>query len=128
MTEEVIKVLDHLGEKFGVAIDWTSQNIAPYLQDLMSRFVKYKITINSILLFFAVIGIGVWIAIFKSAMKEKRQYKYWEWFDEGMGYFWILLILGITLVIVIPLVIVQIIQGIFVPEILIINYIQSFNI
>ena len=34
MSEEVIKILDNLGEKFGVAIDWTSENIAPYLTKL----------------------------------------------------------------------------------------------
>lgn len=32
MSVEVIKVLDALVEKFGIAIDWTSANVLPYLQ------------------------------------------------------------------------------------------------
>lgn len=43
MSEEIIKVLDVLGEKFGLAIDWTSENVLPYAQQLMERFIKYEI-------------------------------------------------------------------------------------
>ena len=31
MESEAIKLLDALGEKFGLAIDWTSENVYPYL-------------------------------------------------------------------------------------------------
>lgn len=31
MSEEVIKILDTIAEKFGLAIDWTSANVLPYL-------------------------------------------------------------------------------------------------
>ena len=41
MSNEIIKVLEYLGEKFGIAIDWTQQNVLPYVQDLAGRFVKY---------------------------------------------------------------------------------------
>ena len=34
MSEEIIKVLDALAEKFGVAVDWTSANVIPYLEQL----------------------------------------------------------------------------------------------
>lgn len=35
MSNEIIKVLDDLSERLGIAIDWSSQNVMPYLQDLM---------------------------------------------------------------------------------------------
>lgn len=44
MSEEVIKVLDALAEKFGLAIDWTSANVLPYLQQLCGKYVTYEIT------------------------------------------------------------------------------------
>lgn len=47
MSNEVIKVLDHICDKFGIAIDWSSSNIIPYLQDLMVRITKY-VTYTSI--------------------------------------------------------------------------------
>lgn len=43
MSEEVIKILDALAEKFGLAIDWTSANVLPYLQQLCGKYVTYEI-------------------------------------------------------------------------------------
>ena len=41
MSDAIIKVLNELCDKFGIAIDWTSDNVVPYLQDLMIRYSKY---------------------------------------------------------------------------------------
>ena len=46
MSEEIIKALDDLGDRFGIAIDWTSENVLPYLQNLMDRFITYNIAMN----------------------------------------------------------------------------------
>lgn len=56
MSDEIIKILDDLGQRFGVAIDWSSENIMPYLQDLISRYIKYE-TMTSIM--WIVIGVIV---------------------------------------------------------------------
>lgn len=42
-SEELIKVLEYLGGKIGVAIDWTSANMLPYLQELCEKIVTYEI-------------------------------------------------------------------------------------
>ena len=63
MGEEVIKVLKHLGDQFGVAIDWSSANIMPYLNDLMSRMVKYGIYINIYYIFHAIFCIAFLIVV-----------------------------------------------------------------
>ncbi|CDE54972.1 unknown [Clostridium sp. CAG:269] len=42
MSEEIIKVIDELGKRFGIVIDWSSQNIIPYLQELLKRFICYR--------------------------------------------------------------------------------------
>lgn len=42
MSKEIIKVLDELGKRFGIALDWSNQNIMPYLQELMRRFICYR--------------------------------------------------------------------------------------
>lgn len=41
MSDAIIKVLNELCDKFGIAIDWTSDNVVPYLQDLIVRYSKY---------------------------------------------------------------------------------------
>lgn len=38
-----VEVIEALCEKFGIVIDWTSENVVPHLQDLMGRIVKYEI-------------------------------------------------------------------------------------
>ena len=48
MSEEVIKIFDYIGEKLGIAIDYTQDNIYPYLEDLWHRYITYEIIKNSI--------------------------------------------------------------------------------
>ena len=44
VSSEIIEVLDYLGEKLGIAIDWTSSNVLPYLQTLADKFIKWEIS------------------------------------------------------------------------------------
>lgn len=53
MSQEIIKVFDYIGEKLGIAIDWTQENVMPYLEDLVGRFVKLNIIED-------IIGIVCW--------------------------------------------------------------------
>ena len=43
VSSEIIEVLDYLGEKFGIAIDWTNNNVLPYLQTLVDKFIQWEI-------------------------------------------------------------------------------------
>ena len=42
-SSQFIEVLDALCEKFGIAIDWTSQNVVPYVTELATRIIAYEI-------------------------------------------------------------------------------------
>ena len=44
VSSEVIKIFEYLGEKFGIAIDWSSANVWPYLQELFEKFIKWEIS------------------------------------------------------------------------------------
>lgn len=54
-SNELITVLDYLAQKLGIAIDWTSDNVMPYLKDLCDRFIEYEI-------FNSFMTIGAWAA------------------------------------------------------------------
>jgi hypothetical protein len=43
MGDEIIKVLDALGDKLGIAIDWTSENILPQLETVCGKAVQYEL-------------------------------------------------------------------------------------
>lgn len=60
MSDQIIAVLDNLCTKFGIAIDWTSENVLPYVMELAGKFIKYEIVTSivwcvviSVLLFVA---------------------------------------------------------------------------
>ena len=36
-------VLDDICAKLGIAVDWTAQNVMPYIQEMLGRFVKYEL-------------------------------------------------------------------------------------
>lgn len=43
VSDEVIKVLDYLCKKIGLTIDWTSNNVLPYIKQLCGKFIKWEI-------------------------------------------------------------------------------------
>ena len=47
-SNEIITILDDLAKRFGIAIDWGSENVLPYLRELFDRFIQYNI-VTSIL-------------------------------------------------------------------------------
>ena len=57
MSEEIIKVFDYIGDKLGIAIDYTQENIQPYLEDLWHRFITYEIVVHSIWTLISLVGI-----------------------------------------------------------------------
>lgn len=62
-SNEVITILNDLCAKFGIAIDWTAENVMPYIQDLGNRFVSYTLTMTiiSLSIKFAILFIGLYM-------------------------------------------------------------------
>lgn len=58
VSEQIIQVLDNLGEKFGLALDWSSENILPYVSELMNKAVSYELWMNIIIFIFITIGLA----------------------------------------------------------------------
>lgn len=53
----IIETLDYLFEKFGIAVDWTTENVMPYVEQLAEKIVTYKIVTDSILVGVSIIAI-----------------------------------------------------------------------
>lgn len=89
MSDEIIKVLEYLGEKVGMCIDWTSEKIAsdimPYLQELYHKCVVWGIVQNLIGVFVGAALIVSAVVILRKllkAYKGEKETKY-ELFDCG---------------------------------------------
>lgn len=74
MSEEIIKVLDAVCDKIGIAVDWSAENITPQMMDLFKRYGNYLFadavfsSVSGFLCFFA--GIFIVVATYKSQKNE----------------------------------------------------------
>lgn len=74
MSDEIIKILDDLGQRFGIAIDWSAQNVMPYLKDLMSRFINYEMITSVVwMVVFIICCTGMVIAIPRLIKYERER-------------------------------------------------------
>ena len=82
ISSEIIEVLDYLGEKFGIAIDWTSNNVLPYLQTLIEKFIKWEISTSIVWIVIAAFVIVAMIVLIN--LKRIREIN-----EETYGMLWI---------------------------------------
>lgn len=82
VSSEIIEVLDYLGEKLGIAIDWTSDNVLPYLQALVDKFIKWEISTSIVWIVIAAFVIVAMIVLIN--LKGIRKIN-----EETYGMLWI---------------------------------------
>ena len=129
MGNEIIKVLDELGKRFGIAIDWSAENVMPYIKELGTRFIMYRNCMAILWSFISLIMIIAGILLVKKMVKYVKSDKYDEYDDAP----WIILFGCIAAFLLIggPISffcnITGIIQNVCMPEITIVEYIQSLT-
>ena len=109
-SSQFIEVLDALCEKFGIAIDWTSKNVMPYLTDLATRIITYEIwTSAAWIVIVAIVFLIAW-KMTKNLCKEDR-------FEDEWITGWIIrIIIGIIFFAVIGFEVFDIIEALALPE------------
>lgn len=87
MSDEVIKILDALAERFGIVIDWSSENVLPYLKDVAHRFVNYTAAMSVLKIILCIICIAVLIKVIKEMNKRPNfgVEKYVSGYDDSTG-------------------------------------------
>ena len=71
-SSQFIEVLDALCNKIGIAIDWTSQNVVPYVTDLAARIITYEILTSAAWIIIAAIVFLIIWKMTKNMCKEDR--------------------------------------------------------
>lgn len=67
VSNQIIEVLDAICTKFGIAIDWTSDNVIPYVTTLIGKLVRYEIwTSVAFMVFMSILIIAVIIFLKKT--------------------------------------------------------------
>ena len=125
MNEELIKTLTELAKKFGVAIDWTSQNALPYVQELASRIVKFEVATSvlwAIVGAMFIISFRWWMPFIKYLARKEKEDTY-----NMYGFYKALAMVGMIITMIIGgLVISQqaydLIQCAILPETVVLRY------
>ena len=69
MDNKIIEVLDYMGEKLGIAIDWTSENVMPQVMEFMGRYKVYAIVEHGIRIVMLMIFVATLVVLLKIMFK-----------------------------------------------------------
>lgn len=124
---QLVELLKELANQMGIAVDWTSQNIRPYIVDIMGRLARYEIFTSVIWILFFVIVILISLKLLKmSYKKSKDEEDYWD--EEMCG--GTAFVLGGVILFASICIIAQcydIGKSIYTPEILLIEQLKSLS-
>ena len=121
MSEEIIKVLDDLAKRAGIAIDWTSENVLPYLIELGGILIKYELWMSVLLLVLGVLALSAFIFIVIKITKAEEI----NFIDDEVGFGIILFFLLASGIAIFATQIPDIIACITFPEKIIFEYLQG---
>ena len=118
-SSQFIEVLDALCDKIGIAIDWTSQNVVPYVTDLATRIITYEISTSAAwIVIAAIVFLTIW-KMTKNLCKEDA-------FDEAWFLGWaIRIVVGILCFGKIGFEVFGIIEAVALPEKTLYNFIMG---
>lgn len=74
MSAQIIEVLNDICEKFGIAVDWTSKNIQPYLKELMTKCINYKLATDIVWLVVGIVLLIIGGVLLRFAFNNRRKY------------------------------------------------------
>lgn len=130
MSEEIIKVLDELGKRFGIVIDWSNQNIIPYLQELLNRFICYRNITACVWIIVSIAMAISGVVIFKFLNKWRKSENYNnDYYDEvlaAVGYIFLIFIIALAIGSIIGNIL-GIAKNICMPEMVVYEYIKNIQ-
>lgn len=83
ISDEVIKILEYLCDKIGVTIDWTSNNVLSYVEQLCEKFIHWEV--NTSFAWMAIMGVATIISlIFAIVIHNVSDWDGFEWIIFGV--------------------------------------------
>ena len=129
MSEEIIKVLDELGKRFGIVIDWSNQNIIPYLQELFKRFICYRNITACIWILISIAMTISGVGMIRSLNEWRKSDDYGDYYDDmlvELGYIFSVFIIALGIGLIIGNMF-GIIKNICMPEMVVYEYITNIQ-
>ena len=129
MSEEIIKVLDELGKRFGIVIDWSNQNIIPYLQELLKRFICYRNITACVWIILSIAMTISGVGMIRALNEWRKSNDYGDYDDDTLvelGYIFSVFIIALGIALIIGNVF-GIIKNVCMPEMAIYEYITNIQ-
>ena len=97
-SEQFKELFELICEKIGVVIDWSQENVVPYVIDFFKRYVAYNIVEEILLILFSIVLIVGVVIVFKIIIKDrarceskKKDTAFWDYYhydkdvEAGLG-------------------------------------------
>ena len=125
---KILEVLQYIGEQFGIVIDWSSENVMPYVQSLIVRIGEYEFyssltlaIISFIISFVLLIALPKIILVTKKSFEEDN-----ELLCISMGFLTGISICALPITFVLGCTEVnEAIEAKFLPEVTAVRYVQE---
>ena len=117
-SKEIIEILEYIGQKFGIVIDWSNENVMPYIKQLCERYISWGIATSFALIIAMILIMAILIVLLSFLIKH----------EQKDAVFFISILILISVIICIPVIgkqIYDIITCKTFPELKIIEFIKS---
>ena len=122
---QIVEILKELANQLGIAVDWTSENIKPFITDLMMRNAKYELFTSLIWIAFALIVVIMGIVMIKRVDKENREGNLSD--DDCCGLTLICAVLILVASIIFFCQIYDVGEALYMPELLLLETLKSLS-
>lgn len=135
MADQIIQVIEALCEKFGIAVDWSAESLAPVVSSLVGKYASYVILSGAVYLFIYALLIFMgcrFVRWMRGKAKEHGSVDDWACDNEGEFFCCMALLAVYAIVMLIYTLVVlfgiipSTIQAITVPELTFVNEVMSY--
>jgi hypothetical protein len=131
MSEEIINVLNYLGEQLGIGIDWSAENVWPQVMDILGRYRLLEIISTCMWIFaetvFVVVSLIAIVKCIKASARIRKTKEDNFWWYRGYSSTWmsgagtiitiLSVVIGGSFLFMLPMDIGKLLKWIIVPEI-----------
>lgn len=128
VADQVIQVIEYLGQKFGIAIDWSAENVLPIAQTLMEKMARWCVVQNVFYVALSLVGLILGIIVFSKCIKKVPSIDYDDDLGQTLciGGLILSVIIGIAGIVGLCVNTYYLARSICFPELAIFEYIQGF--
>jgi uncharacterized Tic20 family protein len=125
ITNGIIQVIDKLSEKFGIAFDWSSQNVMPYIEELGTKIINFKIATSWVWIIISILLLLLSLVFLFISIKRLFSKKYNDFSESDILFVIISSAFSIFSFVLIGIQVYTIVTCYTLPEIIIFEYVQD---